>query len=241
MTTQQGRRYERKTLSTERIKQVRAALNDQFNGVATGRAIGRLTGYKTTSVREALSHLVENGEIAFIDVAFPPPPGKGNRRPLRLHYDMTVEVTSIHDRLRLMTALVLVSEGLPRHVCNRPLSLVSHNPTAGLLIFEDPEILNGDVVIVVVDDESEQVERVARWARQAHRLAVQGELERITKVNHGHKSAGGETSDTEASSACLRLDEAQVIIATCSNLRAEMLRTLSSYTVVNVADERISG
>jgi len=88
----------------------------------------------------------------------------------------------VYDFGRLMTASALIDSRILNDVFGRVLQPIGHNSSVGLMIFNGVELRLEDLVIAVIDDESEVPQCVVRWARSARPRALAGELQRTVKI-----------------------------------------------------------
>lgn len=206
----------RKTLGSERVAAVEAALKETMGGAATPHAIAKITGYSSTAVGEALAYLSDVGRIARRDGFFPLAKKLGGRT-FRLYHCHEVCVESIFDFTRLMIASALVATGSMNHYSDHALEVTSLDARTGIMIFGQMNGTDRVPFCVVIDDESATPEDVVRWSGSVAKRIISGEL------------YGGEFPLADSSHATER-----VLIATSAPERAVRLREASSHPVLGV-------
>jgi hypothetical protein len=221
------------TVSPARLDKVGAAL-DTLGGLGTAEAVAAVAGLRPTTVSEALAYLADKGEVECRD-GFSVS-GKRAGRNLRLYHRRGMNVSSIFDFSRLLTASKLIStDALARELGFTP-RLIYFDAHAGVMIMEGGPILSRTIVIVF-DDPSDAAWRVAHWVLTAYRLAV-GTLKTPVCTNCNLKDERASETSTRYEESCESESEnsegEEVILVTADESRAEALRAACEFRVVAV-------
>lgn len=222
-------------INPDDLTAVRQALAEEMGGAATAAALSHAIGISPTRASEILSFLAASGEVLTRDGFFPLR-NSASSRPRRLHHLPQVRVNSVFDFGRLMTCCALVGSASLEGLFGRPLLPLLHDPTTGVIIFNGYGAAPDCAVIAVADDESEEPERVVRWADAAHRRALCGGFGLMTLGAEGrpgaNKNRPGGTEAGLGRPSRYAINPAQVVIATAHLPRKKLLSEAGSYSVI---------
>jgi hypothetical protein len=224
----------RATVSAERVSKVRDAL-ERMGGVGTPEALAAVVGIKTTTASEALALLADKGEIDYRD-GFPLS-GKQKGRNCRLYKLKELNISSIFEFARLLTASKLISAGILSREYDRSLSPCCFDPATGLMTLTEGGDCLRLIVVAVLDDPVERPARVADWASVVYEQFKEGTVNGPGSVS---RSAGplsiavGLQRKNSPGADVTMPARSQVVIATADEERATLLREANQCIVVHV-------
>lgn len=173
----------RATVSQQRIDKVLASL-DVMGGAASIQAMAAVTGFKVTTVSEALALIAGRKDICYCD-GFPLT-GKTSGRNLRIYTRTDSQIHSIYEFGRLFMASMLISSCGLNKVFQKSMQLVRFDINTGIMLFNSAE--NDWPVIIVLDDVTELPERLIMWRRSTYREAANIDLiqEQVLIATHSN-------------------------------------------------------